>query len=119
MASTHILAVGTISQGSVLMRVAPYADGDRVLAAISFGRRLYEAGASRSACINQDEVAGWDEADAEAFDAMLRQESLYAMSIVQDGALQAPRGFPIDYAAELQELEDDMMDREYWRYGQW
>lgn len=32
-----------------------------------------------------------------------------------DGTLQAT----IDYAAELQELEDDILDREFWAGGQW
>ena len=33
----------------------------------------------------------------------------------QDGELQSS----IDYGAELQELEDDMADREFWSKGQW
>jgi hypothetical protein len=32
-----------------------------------------------------------------------------------DGALQAT----IDYAAELQELQDDIADREFWSRGEW
>lgn len=34
---------------------------------------------------------------------------------VADGVLQDC----IDYAAELQELEDGMLDREFWRSGGW
>src|SRR5262245_28624177 len=114
MASQHILAVGKMNGGSVDLRVAllPKTD-DTVLAAMAFGARLYEAGAARSACINQDELAGYDEADTfaspfdsaqgslsaseAAFDtfaslstgAMLRADSLYAQDIAQDGMLQA------------------------------
>lgn len=37
------------------------------------------------------------------------------LDVEPDGSLQDH----IDYAAELQELEDDMLDREFWARGQW
>ena len=73
---------------------------DMVLAAMSYGHHLYELGASRSACRNQDEEAGWDEAASAAMQRPPLQEM-------------------IDFAAELQELQDDMDDRAFWGSGQW
>lgn len=64
--ATRILAVGTMRNGDTDVRVAPYQDGDRTLAAQDFGRRLWEAGASRAACITEDEQIGYDCAEWEA-----------------------------------------------------
>lgn len=41
--------------------------------------------------------------------------SLFAQVTPADGELQRT----IDYAAELQELEDDIEDRAFWARGQW
>lgn len=70
MASTHILAVGKIEQGEVVLTKHAYIE---YLCSMT----------------QDDEPA--------------------------DGALQAT----IDYAAELQELEDDILDREFWAGGGW
>lgn len=62
----HLLAVGKIANGTREIRVAPRpANPDIVLAAMSWGRQLFHDGASRIACRNQHEEAGFDEAAAE------------------------------------------------------
>jgi hypothetical protein len=71
-----------------------------ILNDIDWGKRLYERGVSRSACRNQDEMAGWDEAAIEV------------MTL-------PPLQLLIDYGAELQELQDDMEDRLFWAQGGW
>ena len=73
---------------------------DMVLAAMSYGHHLYELGASRSACRNQDEEAGWDEAASAAMQRPPLQEM-------------------IDFAAELEEYRDWIEDEEWHRRGMW
>jgi len=90
------------------MRVAcpPLREATRqeiILTDIGWGRALYERGISRSACRNQDEEAGWDEA---------------AIA----GMVLPPLQDVIDYAAELQELLDareDMEDNIWHSRGGW
>jgi hypothetical protein len=69
-----------------------------ILTDIGWGRALFEKGVSRSACRNQDEEAGWDEA------------AIVVMTL-------PPLQLLIDYAAELQELQDAMDDEEFIRRG--
>lgn len=105
MAATIVWASGKIVGGSLTMKVAcpPLREATRqeiILTDIGWGRALYERGVSRSACRNQDEMAGWDEA---------------AIAAMQLPPLQDM----IDYGAELQDLEDARLDVEFWRSGQW
>lgn len=66
MATLTILAVGRVVGGQVHLRVAPpVIHSDTQLAAVSYGRRLFNDGAARTACIGIHELAGWDEACAE------------------------------------------------------
>lgn len=117
MAATYIMASGKITGGSLTMRIAlppiqTPSRTDLLLAAIAAGRRLYETGASRSQCRNQDEEAGWDAAavaDAASSDAV------GSGSMPVDGFLQAT----IDYAAELEMLQDGMEDNIWHSRGGW
>jgi len=99
-----MIAAGKIVGGSLTMKVAcpPLRNKTRqdyILAAIEEGRYIYERGWSRSNCRNQDEEAGWDEAQA--------------------AAALPPLQAVIDHAAELQELQDDMEDRLWHSRGEW
>lgn len=118
MASTHILVVGKMRNGSSDLRVAlPPKTDDSVLAAIDFGRRLFESGASRSACITEDEGIGYDEAEWEAYqEVMMGPRGLPEAEHLLDGK---PLQQLIDEAAELEELIEGMEDEEWHRRGQW
>lgn len=116
MTSERILAVGKIINGDTHVRVAVIETDSLALAAIGFGRRLYESGASRSACVNQHEEAGWQEAEYEdtaaAWDDDLRMEL----------SLQPP--LPplqqiIDFAAEADEYEAWIEDNIWHSRGGW
>jgi hypothetical protein len=108
MANERILAVGKVVKGDLHLQIAPRGDSlvpsvpfGTSLAAIDFGRRLYEAGASRSACVNEYEGIGYDEAEHEATTVL------------------APLQDMIDYAAELQELLDAREDDMWHARGGW
>ena len=66
MATLYTLAVGKISAGHLDIQVAPTSGSDIALAAMWFGRQLYDLGAPRSECCNQHEEAGYTEAEYEA-----------------------------------------------------
>lgn len=70
-----------------------------LLAALEQGRAYYERGWSRSACRNQDEEAGYDA----------------AAGLPLEGFLQTT----IDYAAELEELQDGIEDNIWHSRGGW
>ena len=74
MATLYMLAVGKISAGHLDIQVAPLSGTDIGLAAMSFGRQLYGLGASRSACLNQHEEAGYTEAEYEALAVELEDD---------------------------------------------
>lgn len=88
------------------MRVAPRTT-EEALAAIQYGRLLYEAGQSRTHCHNQLEMSGWDEADADC---------AAALEPLQD-YIDHPYRASIDYEAELADLRDAMDEEEWIRRG--
>jgi hypothetical protein len=69
MAAIRMIVCGKIRGGEIYMRVAPRTTAEAV-AAIQYGRMLYEAGQSRTHCHNQLEMSGWDEADADCAAAL-------------------------------------------------
>jgi hypothetical protein len=74
--------------------------------AISVGRRLFELGAPKSACLDEDEIAGWQQAE----------EDVYAAGMAAaDGTLQQM----IDAAAELEDQIEGRLDDEWHSRGQW
>jgi len=86
------------------MRVAcpPFREMTRqefILASLEEGRRNYERGLSRSACRNQDELFGYDSAEAEV---------IASLSPLQDA---------IDFGEHTAELEDWLIDVEWLRGG--
>ena len=102
MATSYIIASGKIAAGIMTMNIAlpPVHRNDQLLIDLEHGAMLYEQGYSRSYCANQDEQAGYDAA---------------AGLPVADGWLQ----HEIDYAAELEDLNEGMEDNIWHARGGW
>jgi hypothetical protein len=111
MASQRILAVGKIINGNTEFRVAAVIETDSlVYAAINFGRSLYAAGASRSACVNENEEIGYDEAEWEHYQEQMMAQDAAALPALQEF---------IDFVAEAEELEDAIDDNIWHSRGGW
>lgn len=93
MASTHILCTGKIEHG-----------GEVILTKHSYIEYLCS--------LTQDDDESWQEEEDKRENPCSYPD--YPLDH-NDGLLQVT----IDYAAELQELEDDMEDRAYWASGAW
>jgi len=111
MATERILAVGKIVNGNTEFRVAAILETDNlVYAGINFGRSLYLTGASRSACVNENEQIGYDEAEWEAYQAQMMALEAAQLPPIQDF---------IDFVAEAEELEDAIEDNIWHSRGGW
>lgn len=102
-AQLHMMAVGKFEQGLRTLRVAPRpANADVVLAAMGWGRRLFDQGEPRYHCLNEHEQAGYDEAYAE-FEARVQHE----LSIDDT------------FEDEENDLSEARLDEEFWASGRW
>jgi hypothetical protein len=99
MAAIRMIICGKIRAGEIYMRVAPRTTEEAV-AAIQYGRMLFESGQSRTHCHNQLEMSGYDEAEADC---------VAALTPLQDAS--------VDYEAEASDYEDYMEEVAWIRGG--